>query len=95
MDLGTSYWGAQLRVTLPMTLPALVAAFLTAFTTSFDEYAMSVFIIGTDATLPVYIFALLRFPRRLPIVAALGAVTMIVSVVLVIAADRLRRVGQE
>lgn len=95
MDLGTSYWGAQLRVTLPMTFPALVAAFLTAFTTSFDEYAMSVFIIGTDATLPVYIFALLRFPRRLPIVAALGAVTMIVSVVLVIAADRLRRVGQE
>jgi spermidine/putrescine transport system permease protein len=95
MDLGTSYWGAQLRVTLPMTLPALLAAFLTAFTTSFDEYAMSVFIIGTDATLPVYIFALLRFPRRLPIVAALGAITMIASILLVIAADRLRRVGQE
>jgi spermidine/putrescine transport system permease protein len=95
MDLGSSYWGAQLRVTLPMTLPALFAAFLTAFTTSFDEYAMSVFIIGTDATLPVYIFALLRFPRRLPIVAALGAITMVASIILVIGADRLRRIGQE
>lgn len=95
MDLGTSYWGAQLRVTLPISFPALVAAFLTAFTTSFDEYAMSVFVIGTDATLPVYIFSLLRFPRRLPIVVALGAIIMAASVLIIIFAERLRRVGSE
>lgn len=94
MDLGASYWGAQLRVTLPMSIPALVAAFLTAFTTSFDEYAMSVFVIGTEATLPVYIFSLLRFPRRLPIIVALGAIIMVVSVVIIIFAERLRRVGE-
>lgn len=94
MDLGASYWGAQLRVTLPMSVPALVAAFLTAFTTSFDEYAMSVFVIGTEATLPVYIFSLLRFPRRLPIVVALGAIIMVASVVLIVFAERLRRVGE-
>jgi spermidine/putrescine transport system permease protein len=95
MDLGTSYWGAQLRVTLPMSLPALVAAFLTSFTTSFDEYAMSVFIVGTDATLPVYMFSLLRFPRRLPVVVALGAIIMVSSVLIIMFAERLRRVNSE
>jgi spermidine/putrescine transport system permease protein len=94
MDLGTSYWTAQWRVTLPMSLPALISAFLTAFTTSFDEYAMSVFIIGTDATLPVYMYSQLRFPRRLPIIVALGAIIMISSIVIIILAERLRRVGQ-
>jgi spermidine/putrescine transport system permease protein len=91
MDLGTSYWGAQLRVTLPLALPALFAAFLTAFTTSFDEYAMSVFIVGTDATLPVYMYSLLRFPRRLPLVVALGALIMVASIVMIFAAERMRR----
>lgn len=94
MDLGTSYWGAQLRVTLPLALPALFAAFLTAFTTSFDEYAMSVFIVGTDATLPVYMYSLLRFPRRLPLVVALGALIMVVSMVMIFIAERVRRVEQ-
>jgi spermidine/putrescine transport system permease protein len=94
MDLGTSYWGAQWRVTLPMSLPALFAAFLTAFTTSFDEYAMSVFIIGTDATLPVYMYSQLRFPRRLPVVVALGAIIMVASIVIIILAERLRRSNQ-
>jgi spermidine/putrescine transport system permease protein len=91
MDLGASYWGAQLRVTLPLALPALFAAFLTAFTTSFDEYAMSVFIVGTDATLPVYMYSLLRFPRRLPLVVALGALIMVVSIGIIFIAERMRR----
>jgi spermidine/putrescine transport system permease protein len=91
MDLGTSYWGAQWRVTLPIALPALIAAFLTAFTTSFDEYAMSVFIVGTDTTLPVYMYSLLRFPRRLPIVVAFGALTMVVSIGIIFLSERLRR----
>ncbi len=95
MDLGTSYWGAQLRVTLPMSVPALVAAFLTAFTTSFDEYAMSVFIVGTDATLPIYMYSQLRFPQRLPVMVALGALIMVLSVLVVLLAERLRRRGQD
>jgi spermidine/putrescine transport system permease protein len=94
MDLGTTYWGAQWRVTLPMCVPALVAAFLTAFTTSFDEYAMSVFIVGTEATLPIYMYSQLRFPRRLPVMVALGALIMVLSVVVVLLAERLRRRGQ-
>lgn len=95
MDLGASYWGAQWRVVLPMSFPALVAAFLTAFTTSFDEYAMSVFIVGTDVTLPVYMYSLLRFPRRLPLVVAMGGLIMAVSIVVLTFAEWLRRAGEE
>lgn len=91
MDLGASYWGTQLRVTLPMSFPALVAAFLTCFTTSFDEYAMSVFVVGTDATLPIYLYSQLRFPRKLPHVVTLAAVLMTVSIIILSAAEWLRR----
>lgn len=95
MDLGASYWGAQLRVVLPMSFSALVAAFLTAFTTSFDEYAMSVFIVGTETTLPVYMYALLRFPRRLPLVVAMGGLIMAASIVLIMISEWLRRAGDQ
>ncbi|MBN1668171.1 MAG: ABC transporter permease [Anaerolineales bacterium] len=93
MDLGASYWGALIRVTLPMSASALLAAFLTAFTTSFDEYAMSVFIVGSEATLPVYMYSLLRFPRKLPLVVALGAIIMGGSVLVILLAEWLRRIG--
>jgi spermidine/putrescine transport system permease protein len=94
MDLGASYWGAQLRVVLPMSLSALVAAFLTAFTTSFDEYAMSVFLVGTETTLPVYMYSLLRFPRRLPLVVAMGGIIMTASIILLAFAEWLRQSGE-
>ncbi|NUM45179.1 MAG: ABC transporter permease [Anaerolineales bacterium] len=95
MDLGASYWGAQLRVVLPMSFSALVAAFLTAFTTSFDEYAMSVFLVGTDVTLPVYMYSLLRFPRRLPLVVAMGGLIMAGSVILIMFSEWLRMSGDK
>lgn len=93
MDLGANYWMTLLKVTLPISLPALVAAFLTAFTTSFDEYAMTTLITGTETTLPVYLYSLLRFPRRLPVAIAMGSIIMVVSAGLVIIAERLRSWG--
>lgn len=93
MDLGANYWLTLVKITLPISFPALVAAFLTAFTTSFDEYAMTTLITGTDTTLPVYLYSLLRFPRRLPVAVAMGSIIMVVSTALVLAAEGLRRVG--
>lgn len=95
MDLGAGYWETLWRVTIPIISPALVAAFLTAFTTSFDEYAMSVFIVGTDSTLPVYMYSQLRFPRRLPIIITLGGLIMVASIIVVFVAERVRRLGQD
>lgn len=93
MDLGANYWLTLIKVTIPISLPALVAAFLTAFTTSFDEYAMTTLITGTDTTLPVYLYSLLRFPRRLPVAIAMGSIIMVVSAILVVLAEWLRRLG--
>jgi spermidine/putrescine transport system permease protein len=93
MDLGANYWLTLMKVTIPISLPALLAAFLTAFTTSFDEYAMTTLITGTDTTLPVYLYSLLRFPRRLPVEVAMGSIIMVISAILVVLAEWLRRLG--
>lgn len=95
MDLGATYWGTQFRVTLPIAFPAIVAAFLTSFTTSFDEFALAFFLVGPQPTLPVYIYSQLRYPSRLPVVVALAAVIMVASVLLILLAEWLRRVGQQ
>jgi spermidine/putrescine transport system permease protein len=94
MDLGASYWGALWRVTLPICSPALLAAFMLCFTISFDEYSISSFLVGTDNTLPVYLYSQLRFPTRLPIVVALAAILMVLTISVMLFAEWLRRVGQ-
>jgi spermidine/putrescine transport system permease protein len=95
MDLGSNYWGALFRVTIPISFPALVAAFLISFTISFDEFAISNFLVGTQPTLPVYLYSQLRFPTRLPLVVALSALLMVGTMLLMLAAEWLRRVGQD
>ncbi|MCB9419620.1 MAG: ABC transporter permease [Ardenticatenaceae bacterium] len=94
MDLGASYWGALLRVTIPISFPALVAAFLICFTISFDEFAISSFLVGTQPTLPVYLYSQLRFPTRLPLVVALSAILMVTTMAVMLLAEWLRRLGQ-
>jgi spermidine/putrescine transport system permease protein len=95
MDLGETYWGTLRRVTLPMCAPAIVSAFLSSFTTSFDEFAVSFFLIGTESTLPIYLYSQLRFPSRLPLVVTLAAIMMVASVVIVLASEWLRRLGED
>lgn len=94
MDLGATYWGALLRVTIPICFPALMAAFLICFTISFDEFAIASFLVGTQPTLPVYLYSQLRFPTRLPLVVSLASLLMVASMVIVLLAEWLRRAGQ-
>lgn len=93
MDLGATYWGTLLRVTLPIAFPAMVAAFLTSFTTSFDEFALAFFLIGPEPTLPVYIYSQLRFPSRLPIVVTMASVIMVASVLMIVFSEYVRHWG--
>ena len=92
-DLGEGPWMTFWRVTLPLMLPGIVASLLLTFITSFDEFLVAYFLSGTDTTLPVYIWAQLRFPERLPMVLALGAIILAASVLLVVAAELLRNRG--
>ena len=80
MDLGADYPTTLRRVVLPMIAPAMVSAWLTAFTVSFDEFALALFLAGTQPTFPVYLYGQLRFASRLPIMIALAVLTNVTAV---------------
>ena len=91
MDLGATYPTTLRRVVIPMIAPAMVSAWLTAFTVSFDEFALALFLAGTQPTFPVYLYGQLRFANRLPIMIALAVLMMIGTLTLVLIAERVRR----
>jgi spermidine/putrescine transport system permease protein len=59
-DLGASPMTVFRRVTLPQIWPLLVGATVLTFALSFDEFIITFFVIGTDSTLPLYIWSSLR-----------------------------------
>jgi spermidine/putrescine transport system permease protein len=91
MDLGANYPTTLRRIVIPMIAPAMVSAWLTAFTVSFDEFALALFLAGTQPTFPVYLYGQLRFANRLPIMIALAVLMMIGTLTLVLIAERVRR----
>ncbi|HMV98483.1 MAG TPA: ABC transporter permease [Anaerolineales bacterium] len=91
MDLGADYPTTLRRVVLPMIFPAMVSAWLTAFTVSFDEFALALFLSGTQPTFPVYLFSQLRFANRLPLMIALAVLLMIGTLTLVFIAEKYRQ----
>jgi spermidine/putrescine transport system permease protein len=91
-DLGASDLKAFLLVTLPLLGPALVSSFLIAFTISFDEFAIASFLAPPGSpTYPVFLYAGARTPALLPEVIAVGSIVIAVSIVLIVAADIVRR----
>ena len=95
MDLGADYPTTLRRVVIPMITPAMISAWLTAFTVSFDEFALALFLAGTQPTFPVYLYGQLRFASRLPIMIALAVLMMIGTLTLVLIAERVRRVDDQ
>lgn len=91
LDLGESRFGTFKRVTLPLVAPGIVASLLISFTISLDEFIIAFFLTGTDATMPVYIWSQLRFTAKLPSVMALGTILLVLSLVLLSAAEYFRR----
>jgi spermidine/putrescine transport system permease protein len=61
VDLGASWFGSIKDVVLPGLLPSILAGWLFAFMISWNEFIVTYFLIGTDVTLPIYIFSQLRF----------------------------------
>lgn len=90
-DLGVGRIGTFFWVTLPLVMPGIIASLLIAFTISLDEFIIAFFLSGTESTLPVYIWGQLRFTARLPSIMALGTVLLLVSLLLLFAAEHFRR----
>jgi spermidine/putrescine transport system permease protein len=70
-----------------------VASLLLSSVVSFDEFLIAFFLSGAEATLPLYIWGSLRFPARLPSTIALGACLLVISALLVVFAEWVRRRG--
>jgi spermidine/putrescine transport system permease protein len=93
IDLGETRASTFRLITLPLVMPGIVAALLISFTISLDEFIIAFFMTGSEPTLPVYIWSMLRFPRLIPVVMALGTILVVLSIVLLTLAELSRRRG--
>ncbi|MBL4813842.1 MAG: ABC transporter permease [Rhodobacteraceae bacterium] len=93
MDLGETRWSAFRLITLPLVAPGIISSMLIAFTISLDEFIIAFFLTGSNPTMPVYIWGLLRFPSQLPVVMALGTLLVGLSILLLSIAEYFRRRG--
>jgi spermidine/putrescine transport system permease protein len=59
-DLGASPWEVFYKVTLPQIGPVVMGATSLAFALSFDEFVITFFVIGSQSTLPLFIWSSLR-----------------------------------
>ncbi|MDF2991408.1 MAG: putrescine/spermidine transporter permease [Microbacterium sp.] len=92
-DLGAGPVRTFVRVTLPQLAPGIVAGALLAFTLSIDEFVIAFFTTApTEPTLPIVIYSMVRFGVT-PEVNALASLLLLVSIVTVIAAQRLTRLA--
>lgn len=59
-DLGASPWAAFMGVTFPIIRPAVVGAGLLAIALSLDEFVVTWFTIGSNQTVPVLVWGMMR-----------------------------------
>jgi spermidine/putrescine transport system permease protein len=99
-DLGAAPAQRIRHVVLPALAPALIASALIAFTLSFDEFIITLFVIGGDQTLPLYVFNHVRYgiTPSVNAVASLFLVCTFAVLTLALALPsvvrRVRRVGK-
>jgi len=59
-DLGASGWQTFRHVLLPNLASAMIGAAVLAFALSFDETMITILVTGTDSTLPIRLWAMMR-----------------------------------
>ena len=84
-DLGASAWQTFIHILLPNLKSTLIGAGILGFALSFDETMITLLVTGTDNTLPIRLWAMMRLGFT-PDINALVALILGVTVVLCIAA---------
>ena len=88
-SLGASSFTTFRRVTLPLILPGVASGWVLAFINSFDEVTMTVFIASPETTtLPVRLFLYIQ-DNIDPLVAAVSAALIFMTVAAMLVLDRL------
>ncbi|MET3909919.1 putative spermidine/putrescine transport system permease protein [Bradyrhizobium sp. S3.3.6] len=90
-SLGAAPMTVFFKVTLPLIMPGMISGALFAFLSSFDEVVIALFVAGAEQrTLPKVMFAGIREEISPTIIAAATVLTFI-SIVVLAAAELLRR----
>lgn len=90
-DLYASSFYQFRRITLPLLTPGIVAGGMLAFTLSLDDFVISFFTAGPESiTLPLFIYAAVRRGVT-PEIHALSTLVVLVTIILVVLAERFTR----
>lgn len=87
-DLGANRFQTFRLVTFPIIRPSVIGAALLVFALSFDEFLITFFIIGSDSTLPMLIWSMLRRTIN-PSVNAIATMILTFSIVLILIGNKL------
>lgn len=78
-DLGANGWQTFWKVTFPLIWPTVLASGVLAFALSFDEFLITLFVIGSETTLPIMMWSRMR--RKIdPSINAVAAIIFAVFV---------------
>lgn len=93
-DLGANPWQTFRRVTFPMIAPSVIGAMLIIFGWSFNDFISTFFTIGSEATLPIVLWGMLRRGIK-PTIHAIATLVLSSTVILLMAARRIGRLEFE
>ncbi len=82
-DMGATRWQILRKITFPLLLPGMISATCFAILLSWGNFALSLFTTGADSSLPEWLYARMTSGYQ-PIVPAVGVLSVIVAVVLVL-----------
>ena len=97
LDLGATPFQAMRKVIIPEIKPGMISGFILAFTLSIDDFAVTIFTIGTEGleTLSTFIYADARKgglpPELRPLSTIIFATVLLLLVVINIRAERNRK----
>ena len=86
LDLGATPWQALRKVLIPEMKPVMISGFILAFTLSIDDFAVTIFTIGTEGleTLSTYIYADARKGGLTPELRPLSTIIFVTVLLLLI-----------
>ena len=87
-DLGANRFQTFFLVTFPLIRSAVIGASMLVFALSFDEFLITFFIIGSDSTLPMLIWSMLRRTIN-PSVNAIATMIITFSLILILIGSKL------
>jgi len=86
-DLGASAWQTLVHIVLPNLRSTLIGAGILSFALSFDETLITLLVTGTDSTLPIRLWAMMRLGFT-PDINALVAIILALTTLLCVLAVR-------